>query len=217
MLREHFPPPGRLVEGGVGAGANLQSFAHAGFQVRGLDIAPAAIEYCRERGLDNVQQHDLHQPWPLEPRSMRVVVLLDVLEHLANPVQALSHAARVLEPGGGVVFTVPAGPALMGPWDEMLGHYRRYTPALIQQQAHEAGLQLAWLSHWNAFTYPLAWVIRRLQRWRHIPSGVACPRVSPLVNRCLLALASVERWVMDRLPVPFGLSLAGVLKRGTFA
>ena len=33
VLRQHYPPPGRLVEGGVGAGANLLSFARAGFQV----------------------------------------------------------------------------------------------------------------------------------------------------------------------------------------
>jgi len=212
VLRQHYPPPGRLVEGGVGAGANLLSFARAGFQVSGLDIAPASVEYCRGRGLQDVQVHDLQQPWPMEPRSARVVVLLDVLEHLSDPIQALGHAANVLEAGGGIVFTVPAGPSLMGPWDEMLGHYRRYTPAMIRRQANEAGLQIVWLSHWNSFTYPLAWTIRRVQRWRRAPSGTEFPKVSPLVNRCLLALAAGERSLLGKCPVPIGLSLVGVLK-----
>src|SRR5437016_12577264 len=67
VLRRHFPPPGRLVEGGVGAGANLLSFARTGYQVTGLDIAPAAVAYCRGRGLQDVQVHDLQQPWPQAP------------------------------------------------------------------------------------------------------------------------------------------------------
>jgi SAM-dependent methyltransferase len=212
VLRRHLPPPGRLVEGGVGAGANLLSFARWGFQVSGLDIAPAAIDYCRSRGLADVKVHDLQQPWPVASRSARAVVLLDVLEHLANPVAALRHAAKAIESGGGIVFTVPAGPSLMGPWDEMLGHFRRYTPALMRQQAEKAGLRVAWLSHWNAFTYPPAWIVRRLQRWQQTPSGAEFPKVSPLVNRCLLAMAAGERWFMRGLPVPIGLSLVGVLK-----
>lgn len=212
LLRKHFPPPGRLVEGGVGAGCNLLAFARAGYEVNGLDISEAAIAHCRRLGLQDVQVHDLERPWPFRPRSTRVAVLLDVLEHLADPVQALRHAAGILEPGGGIVLTVPAGPSLMGPWDHMLGHYRRYTRALVRRQAHDAGLRVAWLSHWNAFTYPAAWVVRRFQRWRRAPSKATFPRVSSLVNRVLLGLAAGERSLMRGGPIPFGLSLVGVLK-----
>ena len=170
VLRRALAPPGRLVEGGVGAGGNLAAFARLGYQVSGLDIAPEAVAHCRKLGLDDVQVHDLQRPWPVAAGSARAVVLLDVLEHLPDPAGALRHAADALAPGGGVVVTVPAGPSLMGPWDRMLGHYRRYTPRMLRAQAAEAGLRVRWVSHWNAFTYPAAWVVRRLERRR----GVSC-------------------------------------------
>ena len=69
LLRRHFPPPGRLIEGGVGAGANLAAFAGAGYQVGGLDVADAAIRHCEGLGLRDVQVHDLERPWPVRPGS----------------------------------------------------------------------------------------------------------------------------------------------------
>ena len=39
------------------------------------------------------------------------------------------------------------------------------------------------------------------------------PEVSPLTNRALLTAAAAERWCMNSIGVPMGLSLAGVLKK----
>ena len=211
-LRRHFPAPRRLLEGGVGAGGNLRAFAAAGYTVSGLDISEMAVEHCHSLGLENVRAHDLEQPWPAESGSVDVVVMLDVLEHLADPVAALRHARQVLAPGGGLVVTVPAGAWLFGPWDRMLGHYRRYTPALLRQHAADAGLKTAWLSHWNSFTYPAAWPMRLLQRLRGGAATTEFPKVSPFTNARLLDLAAWERRLMRLVRVPVGLSLVGVLR-----
>lgn len=109
-----------------------------------------------ERGLEHVRQRDLSQPWPLEPQSVRVAVLLDVLEHLADPVQVLKHVADVLEPDGGIIVTVPAYPWLYSNWDKSLGHFRRYTAKTLKQHAAEASLRVEWLSQWNSFSLPAA-------------------------------------------------------------
>jgi SAM-dependent methyltransferase len=211
LLRRHAPSPGLLVEGGVGGGANSLAFRDLGYDVRGFDLMAKAVEYCRGLGLGDVRVHDLQEPWPIEPAVARAVVILDVIEHLPDPVRALRHAARALRPDGAMIVTVPAVPALMGPWDRMLGHYRRYSRRIFQEQAREAGLRVIWLSHWNSFTLPAAVVIRTLERLAGGRRSAEFPLVSRPVNALLIHLARLEQRLMSVVPVPVVLSLVGVL------
>jgi SAM-dependent methyltransferase len=213
LLQAHFPPPGILVEGGIGSARNLVEFQQLGYDVQGFDILPAAVEHAKSRGVPQVALHDLSQPWPLASESVRVAVLLDVLEHLEHPVQVLRHIAAVLQPAGGVLLTVPAYPWLYGDWDQSLGHFRRYTADTLRQHATEAGLTVAWLSHWNSFSLPAAIAVRGYQRCRPRRRAADFPRVSPLVNRLLFKLAFWERRWLRRCVAPFGLSLVGVLRK----
>ncbi|MBW3543386.1 MAG: class I SAM-dependent methyltransferase [Planctomycetes bacterium] len=211
LLTRHFPPPGLLVEGGIGASRNLVAFRDAGYEVAGFDVLEEAVAYARRHGLENAQVHDLGEPWPVEAESANAVVLLDVLEHVADPVRVLSHARSALKTGGGVVCTVPACPWLFGDWDRRLGHHRRYTANLLREHAREAGFSVRWLNHWNAFTLPAAVVVRGFQRL--FPRGRAAefPRVSWTTNAVLKGMARAERSLLNALPLPFGLSLVGVL------
>ncbi len=213
LLQTHIPPPGILVEGGVGSARNLVEFQRLGYDVHGFDILPAAIEHAKSRGLQRVAQHDLSEPWPLPRESVRVAVLLDVLEHLVDPVHVLQHVASVLQPRGGIIVTVPAYPWLYSDWDKSLGHFRRYTAASLRQHATEAGLTVEWLSHWNSFTLPAAIAVRGYQRCVPRKRKSDFPRVSPLMNRMLFTLASCERRWLRKCRAPFGLSLVGVLRK----
>jgi SAM-dependent methyltransferase len=211
LLNRFAPPPGVLIEGGVGSSRNLLEFRRLGYDVTGLDVMPEAVDLARERGINGVQLHDLEEPWPVEEGSVKAVVLLDVIEHLADPVLALEHAWRALQPGGALVVTVPAYPWLYGDWDRALGHYRRYTKATLRTQAVHAGFRVRLLTHWNSFTLPAAIVVRGWRRLFPRPGAAEFPRVSPFTNRWLLACARVERSLINRVAVPCGLSLVGVL------
>jgi SAM-dependent methyltransferase len=213
LLRRHFPPPARLVEGGVGGGANLLAFRDMGYRVSGFDVMPAAVAHCRELGIDDVRVHDLQQPWPVADGPAHVVVLLDVLEHIEDPVAVLRSAAATLDEAGGLVVTVPAIPALMGPWDRMLGHHRRYTRRMLRDQAHAAGLRVAWVSHWNAFTLGPAFVVRTLEKLGRRQRSAEFPPVSPTVNALLISAAGLERRLIVTVGIPAGLSLVGILKQ----
>lgn len=210
LLTQWAPPPGMLVEGGVGAGTNLVAFREMGYEVRGLDASPEAIGYCRDRDVE-ASVHDLQEPWPVEPASLRVVALLDVLEHLEDPALALKNAAALLEDGGHIVVTVPAIPWLLGPWDEMLGHLRRYSPDMLTAHAEAAGLQVRWWSHWNAFSLAPALMMRLAEKVQGHRDSAEFPPVPAPVNAGLLAAARVERKLMTMGPVPLGLSIAAVL------
>jgi SAM-dependent methyltransferase len=213
LLKRHFPPPGLLVEGGVGSGRNLVEFRRLGYDVAGFDVMPQAVEHVRERGLAGVRLHDLTATWPLPEASARAVVLLDVLEHTPDPVEVLRHARSTLAPGGGVLVTVPAYPWLFSNWDERLGHYRRYTARMLASQARAASLEVERVTHWNSFSLPAAVVLRTFQRMRRQDRPAEFPRVSRTMNSLLCGAAAVEERWLRRFGAPFGLSLVGVFRK----
>ncbi len=156
--------------------------------------------------------HDLESAWPIDDTT-DVVVLLDVLEHADHPVKVLENAHAVLRSEGVVVLTVPAMPALYGPWDEILGHRRRYTRRSLQDDGRAAGFTTLFLSYWNSFTFPAAVGIRAWERRWGRRQASEFPRVSRPVNEMLKGMATVERRLMDLAPIPVGLSLCAVMRR----
>jgi SAM-dependent methyltransferase len=212
LLLRHAPPPGCIVEGGIGAAGNLKAWRDQGYDVVGLDVMPQSVAHAKSLGLSSVHLHDLHEPWPVPPRTASAVVLLDVLEHLANPVVALEHAAAALRPGGQIIATVPAYPWLFSDWDERLGHFRRYTASMFRQHVKQAGLKVAMLRHWNSFTLPAACAIRLWRKLKPSKQGTEFPRVAPWTNGLLKQMARLENRVAQRMPIPCGLSLVGVVR-----
>lgn len=213
LLRRHCPPPGRLVEGGIGSGRNLLQFQEMGYEVTGFDLMPESVDHVRSRGIEDVRVHDLGNPWPVEQHSLSAVVLLDVLEHVEFPITVLQHVHDSLRDDGAVIVTVPAYPWLYSRWDEQLGHFRRYTAKEFRAHANAAGFRVQWLNHWNSFTLPAAMAVRGWEKLFPKREQPDFPEVSGFTNRALLTAAAAERWCMGRLPVPAGLSLAGVLTK----
>ena len=211
LLEQHVPLPARVVEGGIGSARNLVEFQRRGYQVAGFDLMEESVAHAKSRGIEDVCVHDLQQPWPLDREPFDAVVMLDVIEHVEDPVKVLSHAARVLTPSGVIIVTVPAYPCLYSEWDKRLGHYRRYTRKMLRDNAEQAGLTVNWMQHWNAFSLPPALVVRGYQRLFPRERSAEFPRVRPWLNQTLLGLAGMERWCMKKGAVRFGLSLAGVL------
>lgn len=73
---------------------------------------------------------------PFADASMDTVLLLEVLEHLRHPAQALSEIARVLRPGGILLLTLP----FLYPVHDAPQDYQRYTVHGLQREIEAAGL-----------------------------------------------------------------------------
>ena len=90
----------------VACGAGLVSFplAEAGYTVRGVDLAEGAIETARAQG--GQASFEVGDAYALRDgdASQDAVLLLDVLEHVERPADVLAEAARVVRPGGLVLF-----------------------------------------------------------------------------------------------------------------
>ena len=57
---------------------------------------------------------------PLPDQSVDAVIMVNVLEHIKEDVQALRHVFRILRPGGVLILEVPAGPHLYDVYDRMM-------------------------------------------------------------------------------------------------
>ncbi len=103
---------GKLVAGmqvldiGCGWGQALHYFRKAGMECYGFDPSPEAVEFGKKIGLNIV--HAGLSTMKVFPQKFDVVTLLNVLEHLADPVQVLSEIEReILKPGGVIIIDVP--------------------------------------------------------------------------------------------------------------
>lgn len=76
---------------------------------------------------------DLFNVKPETYGSFDTVVFIHVLEHIEDDRKALDHTASLLDSGGKVLIEVPALPFLFSVHDELLGHYRRYTKAMLKK------------------------------------------------------------------------------------
>ena len=102
-----------------------------------------------------------------------------------------------------LLLLVPAHPAAYGRIDAVLGHERRYRKRELGARLQAAGFEVARLRHVNPVGIAGWFVTSRLLRAEQMPSG-------PL--RLHDRLVPVLR-LIDRLPVPFGLSLWAVARR----
>ncbi len=63
------------------------------------------------------------------------ILYIDVLEHIEDHAAEMARAAERLKPGGSLIVLSPAHPFLFTPFDEAIGHYRRYTRASLRAVA----------------------------------------------------------------------------------
>ncbi len=128
------------------------------------------------------------------------VVCLNVLEHIRDDGAVFRRFADRLRPGGHLLVLVPAHQALYGAVDESVGHERRYNRRLLRGRLLGAGFEPVELRYVNPVGAAGWLVSSRLLRRDQVPAG-------PL--KLYDALVPVLR-PLDRLPLPFGLSLWAV-------
>ena len=129
-------------------------------------------------------------------------ICFNVLEHIDDDVAALRAMASQLVAGGRLCLLVPAHPQLYGEIDRNVGHVRRYDRASLRTQLAAAELTPLVLRYVNPLG-ALGWVLSaRALRREHVPEGPlkAYDRLVPVLR------------TIDRLPLPFGLSVWAVAK-----
>ena len=155
--------PRRLLDAGCGAGFNLLALAPLGRAV-GIDLAPEAIAFCRERGVRAVRASLLALPFPAA--AFDVVTSFDVIYHawVTDDRVAVAEMARVLRPGGVLLVRVPALRLLWGAHDVEVQSRHRYTRAELRELLESCALRVEQATYCNSLLFPLLLARRTLDR-----------------------------------------------------
>lgn len=134
------------------------------------------------------------------------LLMFDVLEHIAEPAQALRRAAALAAPDASLFVTVPAFEALWTKHDELNRHHARYDRSGLARLVRTAGwepVELEYFFHWLA---PFKLLVRLREAIFSGEPDVESVPVGP-INRAVLALSRAEQRTIGRLGLPFGTSL----------
>lgn len=133
-------PTGLAVDLGCGDGLFTHLLARRGVEVLGIDPEEAAINQAHKLttacetspGLSPRFELGNGSNLSLENESAQTIFMLDVIEHLPNPIRILNEAARVLKTGGHLFVTTPA--AQYGASSDPVYHLTEYSPAELENQ-----------------------------------------------------------------------------------
>lgn len=145
------------------------------------------------------------------------VTLMDVLEHQEDDRAFMADLAAKMAPGSILLLTVPAMPSLWSNWDSMLGHYRRYTKAMLRETVAPLPFEVVEQSYLFPELLPLGWVRRLRMRGQSGPDAAGgaadaeFPELSRPVNETLYRVSSATKAM--RRAWPAGTSLFAILRR----
>ena len=199
-LRTVAPHGAQLLEIGCAYGFFLQA-ARLHWQVYGLEISAEAVERCHAGGLATVRQGMANKESLSAFSAFQVIVMLDVIEHLPDPVGLLEACREKLLPGGVLMLTTgdfgsPLARFLGSRWRLMTPpqHLWFFTVPGLRALAQLQGWEIVLLSH-PGKRVPLSLVLYQVRRM----VGFA-PQVS-------------ERWGAIGIPVNLFDAMLVILRR----
>jgi 2-polyprenyl-3-methyl-5-hydroxy-6-metoxy-1,4-benzoquinol methylase len=106
--RRVAPNARRLLDVGAHAGRFMHLARHAGWQAEGIELNPRTAAYAARRSGGTVHQINADS-LQAGGRQYSAVTLIDVLEHIPEPLHLLHVLAGLVEAGGCVAIKVPCG------------------------------------------------------------------------------------------------------------
>lgn len=208
-----LPEHAKVLDAGCGSGGNLQLLASKG-ELYAFEMNDTAREHAKKRGIATIEAGKLPDAIPFAGINFDLIGLFDVLEHVEDDKSALRALTGRLNTGGILCINVPAYQWLFVRHDRLHHHFRRYSRSELIHKVKTAGLKVEFVSYWNCLLFPVAVLVRILDRF-NVPKDhtIGSRKPSGLLNELLFRLVSVEHFLIPRIRLPFGLSLIMIARK----
>ncbi|MDP6909752.1 MAG: methyltransferase, partial [Flavobacteriales bacterium] len=154
----------KILEVGAGIG-NMTTFLLRHGEVLASDIDTPSLERLQarfgQRGNLRIQEWDLGKDYEGDEK-FDTIICINVLEHIEDDHKALERMRNLLSPGGKLVLLVPQGMWLYGPFDQIIGHFRRYKKYDLKALLENCGFQVPQLFFLNGLGVPGWWFNARV-------------------------------------------------------
>lgn len=105
-LLKYRLPPAKIMELGCGNGSFVALLQKTGFEVFGVEMSPWVVSYAKQT-FDIQVERGPFESLTLAPQTLDVIVLMDVLEHLPDPLLTMSRCIDALKPDGLMLIQTP--------------------------------------------------------------------------------------------------------------
>lgn len=184
------PPDARVLDAGCGAGPALRFLKQRGFIPWGSDLIEYPLAQAKRLLPDaRLVQCDSNNPLPFREESFDIILMSEVIEHVAEPAFTLRESRRVLTKTGAVALTTPNlwdvrriyYPLLGRVWsgDADATHNILFNPQTMRDALTETGFSHVRV---RAGFKPLRWISSRKLNFRTALPGL------PLVGNTLVAV-----------------------------
>ncbi|MBL9141585.1 MAG: class I SAM-dependent methyltransferase [Phycisphaerae bacterium] len=175
LAKFHEAKGKRVLEIGVGLGADHQQFAQAGAVLSGVDLTDRAIEHTKRRlaafGLQSTLAVGDAENLAFADGTFDIVYSWGVLHHTPNTPKAIAEVWRILKPGGvarimiyskwsmiGVMLWIRYALLRLRPWMTLTEIYSKYlespgTKAYTVAQAHQLMSAYENVRIWTVLTH----------------------------------------------------------------
>jgi SAM-dependent methyltransferase len=96
-----------VLEAGCGLGYLTYALNRGGYDVSGIDISQEAVEQATRLYGDLYATESVESYSRTSEKKFDAIVMVEVIEHLEDPITVLENAVRLLAPGGSVIITTP--------------------------------------------------------------------------------------------------------------
>lgn len=144
-IEPHLQEP--ILEIGAGIGNLTEVLAEKKYKTTATDINPDYIEVLSKKfsipaSTITINKLDLNQFDSSVLPKYKTILLVNVIEHVADYKMALLNISALLDKNGKIIVLVPAYKWLYNPLDKNLGHHKRYDKREITEELKNQGFKI---------------------------------------------------------------------------